>query len=345
VARVQSRDEPYVVLGYLRGLFGYVRARQFPLAPVLAPIGLTEADLADPDLRLADGDMNVVFAAAEALTGDANLGLHAARSMQLYDLGIIGHLLMACQCLRDVLDLHARYAGLVMTGHRTEYEVRPDVSQLTFYPTGEPHSRQVIDFSFGGWLHLTRSLSGSPIRALRVEMPTPPPPDASEHVAFFGCPIAYERPNARLAFETRTVQGPLVHGDPALRQALEAEAVRRLRALRGSFDGSDASLHDLRHHVAERLSRGAPAVEEVADAMGTSVRSLQRELARVGTSYRDVVDDVRKELAARYVRDRSLSLVEIALMLGFSDQTALQRAFRRWFDATPGSLRRGALAS
>jgi AraC-like DNA-binding protein len=336
-------DEFRVSLAYLRGLFTHLRLCNVPIAPVLAAIGVTEEDLADHDRQVADASWNVAFAVAERLTGDRNVGLHAARSMQVMDLGIVGHIAIVCHRARDLFDLHARYAHLVSNTIQASYETQGSITHLRLRTRGELHSRQVIDFNLAGWLLLLRMLAGTELRPLRIDLHCEAPPDLTEHEAFFGCPLHYAYPTngVDVAFESSLGDLPLLHGDPELRATLEAEARRRLNALASASRGTDQRIADVRACVAERLARGAPEIEDIASAMGTSARTLQRELGRSGTTYRDLLDDLRKELAGRYVRDATLSLVDVALMLGFADQTTFQRAFRRWFDATPGAMRRG----
>jgi len=99
----------------------------------------------------------------------------------------------------------------------------------------------------------------------------------------------------------------------------------------------------VRSHLADRVVHGVPEIDAVAQAMGTSVRSPQRLLGRSATSYKQLLDLVRRELAQRHVHDASLSLIDVALILGSSDQTAFQRAFRRSFKQTPGAMRRAQL--
>ncbi|MNC61745.1 HTH-type transcriptional regulator VirS [compost metagenome] len=87
------------------------------------------------------------------------------------------------------------------------------------------------------------------------------------------------------------------------------------------------------------LPQGEPKRETVAQALHLSQRTLQRRLQEEGTSFQTLLDDTRRELAEQYLAQPSMTLLETAYLLGFADPSNFFRAFRRWFDATPGEYR------
>ena len=108
------------------------------------------------------------------------------------------------------------------------------------------------------------------------------------------------------------------------------------------FSRDDSLLEQVRRLLATRIGRGAVTQEELAAELGVHVRTLQRRLGEQGLTYSQLVDDVRQKLAASYIRDPSLSLGEVAFLLGFSEQSNFQKSFKRWFGETPGRYRRQA---
>jgi len=155
----------------------------------------------------------------------------------------------------------------------------------------------------------------------------------------FGCPVRYGCEKVRARFPLRVHELELSGGDPGARAALEVAARQRLEALQVQMQHADRDVARAQQYVADRLSGGAPSVEQTAAAMDTSVRTLQRRLKEHGLSYRDVVEQARREVAEKLMADPSLSLLDVALLVGFSDQSAFNRAFRRWFHTTPSELR------
>jgi AraC-like DNA-binding protein len=98
-------------------------------------------------------------------------------------------------------------------------------------------------------------------------------------------------------------------------------------------------LDRIREIIAEELVRGEPSLERVAKRMATSGRTLRRRLEENGTTFRALLDAARADLARSYVQDRRISLSEVAFMIGFSEPSAFNRAFKRWTDTTPAAWR------
>jgi AraC-like DNA-binding protein len=99
-------------------------------------------------------------------------------------------------------------------------------------------------------------------------------------------------------------------------------------------------VHRVKAGIIDSLPSGPVANEKVARELGMSVRSLQRRLAEAGTSFRDLLDTSRQEMAQSYIREPEIELVEIAFLLGFSDQSAFSRAFKRWTGNSPNEVRK-----
>lgn len=96
---------------------------------------------------------------------------------------------------------------------------------------------------------------------------------------------------------------------------------------------------EVKQFIARNLRGAPPGLAEAAAALAISTRTLQRRLESIGLNYRELTDMVRRELAESYLRDKSLSQIDVAFLLGYSEQSAFHRAFRRWFEITPGEFR------
>ncbi len=333
-------DPPYIMSAYLRGLFDHLRARGAPVEPVLEVMGLSERELFDPERRIEHSLQNAIFEAAERVTSDENVGLHAGEATHLMHFGIGGMLAMTCKTLRELIDVHVRFQRLISTGASMRYvEVGDElVGEVTFVdPT--PLSRHTLEYTLASHMTLARLMTGLPVTAARIDVMFEAPADRSELERVVGCPVRYGCPQERIYFPSCVLDWPLVIGDSAARPALEFEAERRLESLRPRLADDDPEIAALKRFVVERLHTSRSSVDDAASALGISARTLQRKLEARGSNYRRVVDEVRRELAQKYIVTPSLSQVDIAYLLGFSEQSAFHRSFRRWFGATPGEYR------
>ena len=138
-----------------------------------------------------------------------------------------------------------------------------------------------------------------------------------------------------LRFDDEALDAPASHHDPQLFRILESHAQKVL-----AETPVTASLRErVRREVIQRLREGEPGVADIAQALATSERSLQRKLQSEGVSFRDVVDEARHKLAVVYLGDRNLSMTDVACLLGYSEAAAFTRAFKRWTGRVPSQAR------
>jgi AraC-like DNA-binding protein len=329
----------YLSARYLRGLVDYVRSKRAAVEPVLQALGLSERELSQPDAFIQYGAQDLAFAAAERVTGDSNVGLHAGETAHLMHFGVVGQLAACSRVGRDLFDIHVRYQGLIGNGLTSVRTSTPQTVSLDFAFTRCAPSRHALEYTLAAQISLARLLAGPAFKPVAYELTHAEPADSQEQRRVFDCPVHYGASQTRVLFPASVESLPLAGGEPGVREALELAARQRLESLRVQLQHSDSQLERYEQYIAERLHGGAPKIEETASAMGTSVRSLQRSLSTHGLSYRELVESVRQRVTERLLTQPSLSLLDIALLVGFSDQTAFNRAFRRWFHTTPSCLR------
>jgi AraC-like DNA-binding protein len=171
-----------------------------------------------------------------------------------------------------------------------------------------------------------------------VELPHARPAETTAHARVFRGPVHFGASRARLAFRLASLARPLVSADDALSSLLRPVVSAALSDLVVSDDVVERA----RAKTIRALGDGGASLVSLARALGTSSRSLQRALAARGTTYQQVLDEARRDLALRYVADPGRPLGEIAPLLAFSRTSAFHRAFRRWTGRTPMAYRGAA---
>ena len=331
-------ETPTLTMAYCRVLTDWLQSRGIALAPVLAALEVPEAALADPDRRVTWLHFNAALERAIELTGDPHVGLHAGERVRPAHYGVVGYIMMSCDTSRQVIQAHQRWHQLVMRGAEVDYEEAdgllrlreslPPLPGLLTRPAGECHAASLL--SFARWIF------GQQFRPVEMSFPYPRPESLDEYRRVFGCPMVFDAPCFALAIHNGLLDRPLPQADPELRQMMEARAERQAREL---GLGDDPFMAQLRTAIGRLLPQAVPEMDEVAAALNISGRTLQRRLQQRGTNFKAAFDELRRELALGYVRDPQLSLVDIAFLLGFSQQSAFNRAFRRWTESTPGAYR------
>ena len=240
--------------------------------------------------------------------------------------------------LRGALGQIARYIGLATRSVRWVVLERGADGLTTFeeQPTFAPETILPALTEFGLCLTATRLDNWFGRRPREAWFRHAAQGPAAEYERLLGCLVRFEQPRAALRFDDETLEAPSRQHDPRLFQILEAHAARVLAEMPAT-----ASLRErVSRAVVERLREGEPGVADVARALATSERSLQRKLQAEGVSFRDVVDEARHKLAVVYLGDAALSLTDVACLLGYSEAAAFTRAFKRWTGQAPSLARR-----
>lgn len=300
------------------------------------------------------------------------------RAMELGAFGVVDFIASHSKCVEEALRKYCRYNQVMSYPYpRDEITIVGDSMLFTRHlPDTSPELlRQATECFFASLVlrirRLTgigaKSIAGDPkpqtlnqghaIVPLEVRFRHDPPDDLGKYDGLFGERVVFGADVDRMAFDKSIGNLPLLTANSWLCEILEqhtrdllqaqqlvgketSSEVRRilLRGPRASTDVKEI-VHDLRHSPQTKALE-MPEISEVARLLGTSERTMQRRLSAEGTSYQEILDDVRRDLAARYVRERSMSLTEIAFLLGYSTEATFHQAFKRWYGRTPGSFRR-----
>lgn len=193
--------------------------------------------------------------------------------------------------------------------------------------------RCVRECSFVTLVLGARACTGVHVSPREARFSHPEPSDTSALEAALGATMRFSCPTTQIVFDARTMDLPLLKADPDMAAFFGSQ----MNALLAECEGQapDGVSRKLRAALAEELPSGVPTLEKAASRLGLSGRTLRRRLAEENTTFLDVLERTRRELAKRYVGDPKLTFGEIAFLLGFSEPSAFHRAFKRWTGMTP----------
>jgi len=265
--------------------------------------------------------------------GRPNLGLALAGALRFGQLGFFEYCVATSPNVRESLTRICRFYALLSTRADLTLEERDGSAYLV--QRMRPNMRvsgQLTELLFARLVMSMHDLVNGPsqMRAMRFAHA---PRDSREHEELFGTTVSFGGPFDALEMDPAILACPLRTSDPALAAILEQHAMQ----LHARLAPRDPFLDDVRAAIAKRLVTRNQSLELTAEDLGVPRRTLQRRLEERKTSYRNVVDSVRRELATEWLRDGKVSHAEVAYALGFSDPTAFYRAFRRWTGDKPGS--------
>jgi AraC-like DNA-binding protein len=302
----------------------------------LAAVGLSQLDLENPELRVSHAALDHMLRDAQARSGVRDLGLLAAERLSPEHLDVVEYAARSQPTLRAGLEHAMRYYALLHDAFKAHIEVAGDTAVLHVSFGGLPVDAGIYEFVLAAHVLSVRRMTGllhaAPLETHFVHVR---PKSALLHERIFQSQLHFGRPHYALVFARSLLDTPLLAADEGLAGVLERHAARALQKL-GNRAGLVARVSEI---VREDLSSGKLSADNISRRLGMSTRTLHRRLRVENSSYRVVVDAVRREIALHSLRDRELSIVEVGYSLGFTTGPAFHRAFRRWTGTSVAALR------
>lgn len=332
-----------MTLGYtsVPPLLKYLRHAEqlgLPIAPALAAAGLEAGQLSDNSLRLPVEVHERLLDYFCAHSGDPLFGLHSARFVLPNSWSVLGYITMNCATLGEAMNRIMPFEKLVGDMGVSRAEVVDGQVRLIWscrHQRAETR-RHMVEDVLASWLLYARWIADTPLSpsAVWFEHPLPDKARREQYENFFGCPVLFKQRCSALLAPMEYLQLPLRQADPQLLRTLEEHALGLMASL------EDAALPlQVKNALRQLLKQGLPRKEQVAEQLAMSVRTLQRQLQQAGTSYQQILDDLRQELAEHYLLHSDLPIQDIAHYLGFSDQRSFHRTFKSRSGMPPGEYR------
>jgi AraC-like DNA-binding protein len=320
----------------LRALLDAARRARVPTDRVLEAIGVAEKTALDIDGWISVDAMTQAWTLVPALSNDPDFGLHAGENVPAGVYGLLEFAVISSPTFHAALERVARF-----------YRLLGAMSELTFALDGRDVRlmlRPVVAVDANRLRHYTehffamlvtrgRALARDEIGPRLIRFVHDAPANVTEHARVFQTKVMFGQPRNEIVLDRTALDTPLRTSNAGLARVLEETS----SALLASVD-ADLVQH-LRAALPEAMRAGDAGIAIVAKKLGMSTRTLQRKLRERDTSFADVLDEVRREIAERYAASGDTSFAEVAFLLGFSQPSAFHRAFKRWTGTTAKSYR------
>lgn len=331
-------------LGYtsVPALLKYIRqgeALGLDIDAALQAAGISQGQLADNSQRIPSEVHERLIAHFIQVSGDPLFGLHAARYVQPGSWSVLGYIAMNCANLGEAMSRIAPFEKLVGDMGVSRIEPGPDHVRLIWScrHSNADIRRHMVENVLASWLLYARwiaDMQRSP-REVWFEHACPAGVTVAEYENLFGCPVYFQKSCSALLVPMDYLGIPLRQADANLLRTLEEHAL----TLMAGLDQDEPLPVRVRNALRLLLKDGLPRKERVAEKFNMTVRTLQRHLQMAGTSYQEILDQLRRELAEHYLLGSALPIQEIASYLGFSESRSFHRSFKVWTGMTPGEYR------
>ncbi len=325
-------DAPTTLATLLLALHRHAGARGVDADALFAGAGIDVRVFLQPGARVRSDLVNRVWRDAEALLGDDCLGLDVAGHAHPSAADALGYAWLASATLREGMTRLARYMRIVAGIARVRFVAGEPSGELILEPITLPPGRH--DSFFAIVVRYSRASRGDDFRPQSLALARAAPRDPSRHAALFGCAVEFGAPSSVMRIANADLDARL----PTANAEIAAMTERMLEAQLARLDRADL-VAQLKTRILDALPSGSPTEEEIARALALSQRTLQRRLALAGTTFGDVLDTTRRDLAFHHLANPGRQVSEIAYLLGFAEAASFTRAFRRWTGLTPGEYR------
>jgi AraC-like DNA-binding protein len=302
-------------------------------------IRLDSSVLLDPDNRIPFAQLVELYEKAAELTHDNDFGLHLGQTVDLRLFDVVGYSALNSPTLGDAFARVARYHSIWTDGAVFKVETTKSTSAISYRYVDETIGahRQDSEMTFAAVVSLSRVAVDQNWVPMAVEFQHSKPQATSEHERLFRCPVIFNAPFNKLTFNSASLDLPIEQADEGLCRMLD----RHAQELLAKYPPRDTVTDNARTVITRELNGGNPSLEHVAAQLGLSERTLQRKLQELGTSHNDLVEQIRRDLAMRYLQEPDMAICEVAYLTGFSEPSSFHRAFKRWTGVTPGEFRQG----
>ena len=295
-------------------------------------LGIKKAQLADSEFRIDSLIYDQIWDYVHRQIEDPCAGLNAPQFWHPSLLGALGYAMLSSSTIRKTLLRLVRYQQIV--SNDSDFSLTETDSGLLIQQNNPRHQTNnhplVVDVSLSLILHICRFNYGNLLDPVELNLMRTKPEGAGRYYAYYRCPVNFSAAANNIVLPFEVLDEPLPSACQHLAQVHDQVLQKYLaRQHRSNL------ITRVRESIVAHLPSGDINKDQVAKALLMSTRTLQRRLKEENSSFLEVLNETRQELALQYIQDDSLPLKEVSYLLGFSDSAAFSRAFKRWTGESP----------
>lgn len=323
--------------GISRLAYRHARAAGVDLEAQLQEAGLTREQIENPRAPIKVRDQIKFLNLVATAMDDDFLGFRLAQACDLREIGLLYYVLASSEILIDALQRAVRYSTIVNEGvSQTCIDGKYVGLSFNYLGVSRHPDRHQIEFWITALIRICRQLTGFRVVPERVRLVHHRTAKA-DLAEIFGDNIEFGAPVDDVVFPQSIRNSRVVSADPYLNNLLISyceEALTHRKRKRGSFQSA------VENAIAPLLPHGKATATDVARQLGLSQRTFARRLSTEGITFSELLEDLRSNLASRYLVEGDMGVSEVAWLLGYREVGSFSHAFRRWTGKTPREVLR-----
>jgi AraC-like DNA-binding protein len=315
----------------LLGAPALLRERGIDTAAMLAELGMDPGTFDDPDNRIHYRTAAVFVQRCAEAAGCPHLGLLLGQQTTLLSLGTLGELMQRSPTVHVALRSLVLHMHLQTRGGVPTLGIEGAHARLGYavYLRDVPAPRQAYDLALAYEFNILRDLCGPDWSASGVTFSYARPKDTRPYQNFYKAPLRFDADCTEIAFKKAWLDRALPGHDVEVHRALQRDQARQLMLAPGDC------AEQVRRALHTAVPSGRGSEPQIAELLSLSVRTMRRQLAAQGTSFRQLLEDARYEISRQLLTGSQLSVSDIAEVLAYANVSAFTRSFRRWTGLPP----------
>lgn len=330
-----SLHTPSISAPALLDLFDALVAQNISLSE--STLGVCRDELKDIERRMPATMQTILWGVAKKQGAPDHIGLVVGQQINKEAHGMLSHLITYSSNLREALGLYERFIDAMSEYEKIELQETSWGIRILYKGVYDAESNiSAIERSVSGIVTWAKYLTGKDIPLNKVSFKHKRPHYFSEYTKAFGCQTFFDQAETFIDVPDSVLDYEILSANAYLKDILTDHVEKYV----GEFSNKDSLSYVVKSMISQRLSLDAGTSSAIASELNMSRQTLHRKLKKHGLNFRTLLEDVRKERSVEYLYDETLNLDEIAERLGFKEPSAFYRAFKSWFNQSPGSFRK-----
>lgn len=326
---------PKTLLSWTIAIAHALEAKGVSSQELFEKAGVPYLSITDPDYRIESLKTDTLLKLAAEATDDPCFALKTVPYLHAANLHAFGYSLYSSSTLHEFCQRLVRFFRLLSESVQHHLSEEEDDYRLTLEIINPNLGNESLDSWIGNIVHMCRTIYRPNFKPLRVELMRPKPEShAEDYDNFFKSPVIFSAQANVIYFDKHDMHVPLPTANKELAQRNDEVIIEHLARL-----DRDDIIRQVEAKIVELLPTGDCSREIIASRLNMSSRSLLNKLEDKGTSYKEILEQLRSSLAQQYIEQHNKSISEITYLLGFSDTSSFSRAFRRWTGKSPSDYR------
>jgi AraC-like DNA-binding protein len=321
-----------VTVAYAAALLDYLRANNVDAESLFTPAQLKLLSDKDPQKVIKLSFWVEMLESASVALNQPSLPLLVGQTMGAKNIGVLAYVGMSCLTLGEAIEHAARYMKIVGNMSRMCLRTCGETAEVPWiWPHDGTPPQCVAEVHMAVRLNSARVFTGRPDLYCDTYFQFPAPADISPYKLMFGGDCYFGAVDTKLVFPKEYLSLPMIAANASMRETISGQA----QAILNQREGTPPLVKTVQGLLLDGLSTNQTSINVVAESMEISTRSLQRKLSEHGFKFQDILDNVRSDRAKQLLLQTPMQLAEVAFLLGYSEQSSFQNAFKRWTGKTP----------